>query len=281
MTQLSLKYIVDKVDDIQSLPIIITNIIALADDPESNINHMEDLILMDQALTTKILRLANSTHYGYARRISTISEATILLGFQAIKGIALASTVKPFLEEELEGYLLEKNFLWTQSQTCAITSRFIARKVKYTNPEEAYIAGLLRDIGKTILNEHMKKEYKEILDKVEEEDISFLDGEREVLGFDHAEIGEKIAAKWSLPHNLVEAIGYHHTPDLATLNPVLVSIVHIADAITMMMGVGLGLDGLQYIISETALEILNLDEIDIENIMSDVADLISDRDSFE
>lgn len=280
MTQLTLKYIVDKVDDIQSLPTIITRIIAMADDPQSTIHHMEDLILRDQALTTKILRLANTTHYGYARRISTISEATVLLGFQAIKGIALASMVKPILTEELKGYLLAKDILWTQSQTCAITSRFIAKKVKYTNPEEAYIAGLLRDIGKTILNEHMEKEFIEILEKVKEEKISFLDGEREVLGFDHAEIGEKVASKWGLPPNLVEAIGYHHTPDLSTLNPILVSIVHIADAITMMMGIGLGLDGLQYIISETALENLDLTEIDIQNIMSDVADLIADQDSF-
>lgn len=280
MTQLSLKYVVDKVDDIQSLPIIMTKIIGLADDPESNIHDMEDLILKDQALTSKVLRLANSTHYGYARRISTISEATVLLGFQAIKGIALASTVKPFLEDELEGYLLEKNFLWTQSQTCAIASRFIGKQFKYTNPEEAYIAGLLRDIGKTILNEHMKDEYKQILDKVKKENMTFLDGEREVLGFDHGEIGEKVAIKWSLPPNLVEAIAYHHTPDLASLNPILVSIVHIADAITMMMGVGLGLDGLQYNISETALNNLNLSEGDIENIMSDVADLIADEDSF-
>lgn len=280
MTQLTLEYIVNKVEDIQSLPIIITQIIALADDPESNINDMESLILKDQALTTKILRLANSTHYGYARRISTISEATILLGFQAIKGLALASTVRPFLNKELKGYLLERNHLWTQSQTCAIASRHIAKKLKYVNPEEAYIAGLLRDIGKTILNDHMEEEYKEILEKVDAEKITFLDAEREVLGFDHAEIGEKVAMKWSLPPSLVEAIGYHHTPDLATLNPILVSIVHIADAITMMMGVGLGVDGLQYIISETALDNLKLDEMDIQNIMSDLADLISDEDSF-
>lgn len=280
MSQLTLEYIVKKVEDIESLPYTITKIISLADNPNSNIHDMENLILKDQALTTKILRLANSTHYGYARRISTISEATILLGFQAIKGIALASTVKPFLKEELKGYSLEKDFLWTQSQTCAIISRFIARKFKYTNPEEAYIAGLLRDIGKTILNEQMLKEYNEILEKVVKEDISFLDAESEILGFDHAEVGEKVATKWGFPQSLVEAIGYHHTPDLSSLNPILVSIVHIADAITMMMGIGLGLDGLQYNISETALKNLDLNEMDIQDIISDITDLILDEDSF-
>ncbi len=280
MSKLTLEYIVNKVDDMKVLPEIINKIIALTDDPDSTVQDMEKAILKDQVLTTKILRLANSAYYGYARKISTISQATVLLGFQAIKGIALASTVRNYMTHELKGYSLEKNQLWQQSQTCAIISRFIAKTIKYPNPEEAYIAGLLRDIGKTILNEHMEREYAEVLLKVEQEEITFLDGEREVLGFDHAEIGEKVAEKWNLPRALVDAIGHHHTPDLANINPVLVSIVHVADAITMMMGVGLGLDGLTYNLSPTAIETLQLDEIQLQNIISQIADLIKDEDSF-
>nr|WP_276536761.1 HDOD domain-containing protein [Tissierella carlieri] len=262
------------------LPEIINKIIVLTDDPDSTVHDMEEVILQDQVLTTKILRLANSAYYGYARKISTISQATVLLGFQAIKGIALASTVRTYLTNELRGYSLEKNELWSQSQTCAIVSRFIAKSIKYYNPEEAYIAGLLRDIGKTILNQHMEKEYMEVLLKMEKDNISFLDAEKEVLGFGHAEIGEKIAEKWNLPKDLVEAIGYHHTPELAIINPLLVSIVHIADAITMMMGVGLGLDGLSYSLSPIAIDNLNLDELQFQTIISQVSDLIKDEDSF-
>lgn len=280
MTKLTLEYIVNKVEDMKVLPEIINKIIVLTDDPDSTVHDMEEVILQDQVLTTKILRLANSAYYGYARKISTISQATVLLGFQAIKGIALASTVRTYLMDELRGYSLEKNELWSQSQTCAIVSRFIAKSIKYYNPEEAYIAGLLRDIGKTILNQHMEKEYMEVLLKMEEGNISFLDAEREVLGFGHAEIGEKIAEKWNLPKDLVEAIGYHHTPELANINPILVSIVHIADAITMMMGVGLGLDGLSYSLSPIAIDNLNLDELQFQTIISQVSDLIKDEDSF-
>lgn len=280
MTKLTLEYIVNKVEDMKVLPEIINKIIALTDDPDSTVHDMEKVILQDQVLTTKILRLANSAYYGYARKISTVSQATVLLGFQAIKGIALASTVRTYLTDELKGYSLEKNELWSQSQTCAIVSRFIAKSIKYYNPEEAYIAGLLRDIGKTILNQHMEKEYMEVLLKMEEGNISFLDAEKEVLGFGHAEIGEKIAEKWSLPKDLVEAIGYHHTPELASINPLLVSIVHIADAITMMMGVGIGLDGLSYSLSPIAIDNLNLDELQFQTIISQVADLIKDEDSF-
>jgi len=115
---------------------------------------------------------------------------------------------------------------------------------------------------------------------MEENNISFLEAEKEVLGFGHAEVGEKVAEKWLLPKKLVEAIGYHHSPELATINPLLVSIVHVADAITMMMGVGLGLDGLSYGLSPMALDNLELDELEFQNIISQVADLIKDEDSF-
>ncbi|WMM24166.1 HDOD domain-containing protein [Tissierella sp. MB52-C2] len=280
MTKLTLEYIVNKVDDMKALPEIINKLIALTDDPDSTVQDMEKVILQDQVLTTKILRLANSAYYGYARKISTVSQATILLGFQAIKGIALASTVRTYLVDELRGYSLDKNELWSQSQTCAIISRFIAKSIKYSNPEEAYIAGLLRDIGKTVLNQHMEKEYMKVLSKMEENKISFLDAEKEVLGFGHTEIGEKIAEKWDFPKELVEAICYHHTPELANINPLLVSIVHIADAITMMMGIGLGLDGLSYNLSSVAIDKLSLDETQFQTIISQVADLVIDEESF-
>lgn len=281
MTQLNIEYIVSKVNDMKVLPEIINKIIALTDDPDSTVQDMEKAILKDSVLTTKILRLANSAYYGYARNISTISRAAILLGFQAIKSLALASTVRTFLTDELKGYSLEKDDLWTQSQTCAIASRFIAKQIRYPNPEEAYIAGLLRDIGKTILNQHMEKEYAEVLSKIEMDNVSFLDAEREVLGFNHAEIGEKVAEKWNLPKALVDAIGHHHTPEQSNVNPLLVSIVHIADAITMMMGVGLGVDGLAYNLSPMAIDIIGLDELQLENIISQVTDLVTDEDSFE
>lgn len=280
MTKLTLEYIVNKVDDMEVLPEIINKIVSLTEAPDSTIEDMEREILKDQVLITKILRLANSAYYGYARKISTISQATVLLGFQAIKSIALASTVSQYLTSELKGYSLEKNQLWTQSQTCAIISRYLAKYVNYPNPEEAYIAGLLRDIGKTVLNQHMETEYMEVLSKIENDKLSFLKAEKDILGFDHAEVGEKVAAKWDLPPDLVDAIGHHHTPENSDVNIKLVSIVHVADAMTMMMGVGLGLDGLAYELSPVAIETLNLDEEEFHNIISQVADLVLDKDSF-
>ena len=243
---------------------------------------MEKEILKDQSLTSRILKLANSAYYGYPRKIDTVSQATILLGFQTIKSMALASTVNKMMAHELKGYALGENDLWTQSQTCAIISRYIAKEVKFSNPETAYIGGLLRDIGKTILNFYVEREYKAIVNKVEYGNLSFLEAEEEVLGFNHAQVGEKIAEKWNFPKDLVEAIGLHHTPEKSIVNPALVSIVHIADAITMMMGIGIGADGLTYNFSSFAIDTLEgFDPNNLDQLMSKSYDLIIDENSFD
>ncbi|CCQ94628.1 HDIG domain protein [[Clostridium] ultunense Esp] len=281
MDNTRLNHIVSKVDDMPVLPGRIHKIIEITEDPDSTIDDLEKEILKDQSLTSKILRLANSAYYGYPRKINTVSQATILLGFQTIKSMALASTVSKMMAGELKGYALEKNDLWTQSQTCAIISRYIAKKIKITNPETAYIAGLLRDIGKTILNHYVEKEYNTIVNRVEFSKVSFLEAEEEILGFNHAQIGEKIAEKWNFPKDLVEAIGLHHTPEESTIDPKLVSIVHIADAITMIMGIGIGADGLKYNFSPFALDTLNFTPSDVEQLISLSHDLIIDKDSFD
>lgn len=280
MTKHNLDIIVSKVNEMPVLPSRINKIMEIVQDPNSTVHDLELEILKDQSLTSKVLKLANSTHYGYPRKISTVSRATILLGFKTIESISLASTVSKFLIGELEGYALEEHDLWNQSQTCAIISRYIAKNKCFEQPEQAYIAGLLRDIGKTILNYYVKNEYNNIIEMVERENISFLEAERLILGFDHAQIGGKVAEKWNFPKDLVEAIEYHHTPERAKENLELVSIVHIADAITMMMGVGLGVDGMAYEFSQIALDRLGIDEVEIEHIISEVSDLISDEDSF-
>lgn len=280
MGKLTLDRIVEKVEEMPVLPNRINKIIEIVENPDSTVKDLENEILKDQSLTSKVLKLANTTHYGYPRKISTVSRATILLGFQTIKSIALASTVSKYLLGELEGYALGKNDLWKQSQTCGIISRYIGKKKSIENPEKAYIAGLLRDIGKTILNYYVQDEYCEIVKIVEEERVPFLEAEKLVLGFDHAEIGGKVAQKWNFPKDLVEAIEYHHTPEKALENPDLVSIVHVADAITMMMGVGLGADGMKYNLSQFAIENLKLNETEIQYIISEASDLIIDDDNF-
>ncbi len=278
--QITLQEIISRVEDIPTLPDTITRIIQLTDDANSTVQDIEREVLKDQSLTTKILRLANSAYYGYPRTISTISQATVLLGFQTVRSMALSATVSNILDKELEGYALESKALLRQSQACAMISRFLAKKLRFSKAENAYVAGLLRDIGKVILNYYITEQYQHVINEVETRGITFLEAEETILGFNHAEVGAKIAEKWNLPEELVEAIAYHHTPDRAKVNEKMTAIVHVSDAMIMMMGMGLGIDGLAYRFSPHALELLKLDELDLQQYMAEASDFLVDEDSF-
>lgn len=274
MKKVPMEEIVASIEEMPAWPAALRNIIRLTEDPNSDIKDLEKEILKDQSLTTRVLKLSNSLHYGYPSKISTVSQAVVLLGFNTIKNIVLASTVNTMYIRDLDAYGLKKEDLWRQSQSGAIIARHIAKKIKFKKVEEAYVAGLLRDIGKVILDYYMKEEYREILEKIEQEEISFLQGEEAVLGFNHAEIGFKIARKWNLPENLAEAIAYHHRPEEAGQAKELVSLIHIADAITMMMIQNVGVEGLNYRFDPTALKVLDISAEELEEMIVELSDLL-------
>jgi len=275
---LTMEEIVNQVQEIPPFPQTIMKIIELTNDPKSGAKDLEHEIMKDQGLTTKILKLANSAFYRGRREISTVVDASVMLGFSAIQSMVLATVVGKFMSKELPGYALEKEALWKQSQISAIMTRTIAKKVKYAKPDQAYTAGLLRDIGKVILDQYVSDAYDAISALVELEGKSFIVAEEMVLGYHHGQIGAKIAEKWNLPEELVEVIACHHNPSVAFVNPELVAITHISDSLVMMMGIHIGIDGLAYEFFSDAVRLLKLDETMLSEIMSEVADIIERED---
>lgn len=273
--------IIETVNDIPALPHVVVRIMQLTDDPNATAQDIHSVLNQDQAMTARVLRLANSAYYGYARRIATITDAVVLLGFTTIRSIVMAAAVSELLNKRIEGYALEEGELWRHSQACAITARFLARRCKFAQVDLAYTAGLLHDIGKVILNRYMKDAYHEVVELVSTQEMPFMQAEEQVLGCNHALIGARVAEKWSLPGHLVEAIQLHHYPDLAQTNEKLTAIVHIADAICLSMGIGVGVDGLLYPVSAHAVKILGISELDIENQVSELADVFADPTSFK
>lgn len=272
--------ILQKVDTLPLLPSITAEIIKLTDDPDTTVSSLEQAICKDQVLTGQVLKLANSAYYGFPMRITTVTKAVLILGFNTIRGIVIAASTYPFLKKQVDGYELEKGELWKHSMAVAICARFISKKFKTGDPNEAFIAGLLHDIGKTLLNVYVKDDYQRILYKIEQEQISFIQAEKEILGFNHAEIGGKVAKKWNLPPEFVHAIAYHHEPNQGKEPHYLTYIVHLADIICSMLGIGLGNDGLLYAVSEEAIEALNFKENDIDGIMSEMEKNLVDMDNF-
>lgn len=268
-----------KVKEIPALPAITRRVLQLTDDANSTVRDLNEVISQDQGLTAKVLRLANSAYYGFPRRIYSISEAIILLGFSTIRSLVLAASVYNMLGRPLEGYALPAGELWRHSLACAMGSRLIAQRIRYRYLEQAYTTGLLHDIGKVILNYYLKEQYQLVIQRVQEEMLPFNEVEEQLLGLNHAMVGARVAEKWNLPPELVESIEHHHQPARASMNLQLACITHLSDAMCMSMGIGLGLDGMHYAFDDKAMEILKLREEDLEQMMSLLADSLVDSDT--
>lgn len=280
MGTVQVEELVARVEDLPVLPVIVGQVMRLTEDPDSTAADLNGVIGQDQALTAKILRLANSAYYGFPRRIGTITEAVILLGFNTIRNLVLTASVSQVLEREAPGYGLAKGELWRHALTSAMAARLLARKVRYRGAEEAFVAGLLHDIGKLILSHYVANSYEEIRQRVAEENVPFMVAEQAVLGFDHARVGGLVAEKWNLPEGLVEAICLHHEPRRAERNPPLVAFTHAGDALALMLGAGLGTDGLMYPLDGEAIAGAGLGEKTLEEALTELGECLIDESAF-
>lgn len=267
MPVLSIDEITARISELPVLPANVSEVIAACDDPDITVGQISQKILQDQQLTASILKLANSALYGLSRRVATVTEAVVLLGLATIKSLAISSHTYRLLNRSLPGYGLERGEIWRHSIAVAMTARTVAVDVHLAPVEEAFVAGLLHDIGKTVLSGYMEDAFEEVMSVVRSDQIAFSDAELRVLGFDHAELGARIARAWNFPPDLVEAIRYHHAPGSARLKPKLTYAVHLADCVCMMLGIGIGADGLSYQIDPGTCAALGLEAGGVERVI--------------
>lgn len=270
--------VLKRVKDIPSLPQFVIETLNKLDDPKSSATDVAQRLSKDEGLVVRVLRLANSAYYGLSRRITGVGEAISFLGFKTVKSIVLAASVYKFMDSAFTGYSLDRGDLWKHSQSVAATARYLSEKIKVGDPEEAYIGGLMHDLGKIVLNDYVRFGYSIILRLVEEDKVPFCEAERQVLGFDHAQVGGLVMEQWNLPEAYSYITTYHHTPwdlpnDMKVFEPV-VDIVHVSNAICIMLGVGIGADGMQYNMSPDSLERLGITDR-TEEIMGEFVDILS------
>jgi putative nucleotidyltransferase with HDIG domain len=259
--------ILKEVKDLPPFSVVANRALKLTNDPRSSAIDISRVISYDPAFTARVLRMANSAYYGFARKVTTVSDAIVILGYETLKSVVLALTLQKFYDREIKGYGLEKGDMWKHSVGCALAARMIATKVKYKSVEEAFVGGLLHDVGKIILNQFVRDELDKIIELSSTEGLSFSEAEKKILGFDHQDIGAKVADKWNFNEKIVEAIKQHHRPQKAIRDPELTAIVHVADFICLSLGLGIGSDGLLYPLKKEALQILKLDEPEIDNLI--------------
>lgn len=222
--------IIRNVENLRPMPTSITRALRAIEDSSATSMEISEIIGLDQALSASILQSANSAAMGFATDCSRLSEAVMRLGFKRLKGIILGiAAVGPY-NQSLKGYRFGAGELWNHSIATAVSAEWIARELHYSDPEEAYTAGLLHDMGKLFLDQYVFSDYTRIVDLMVKYKLTLYRAEEQLLGIDHAKVGSLIAEKWNFPMVLVDAIHFHHTPSFARSNQELPAIINVANS---------------------------------------------------
>lgn len=263
----ALKNIISRLNSFPSMPGAAVKLLALVDDPEINVAAIEHVLRQDPALTANLLKLANSAYFGMPSKIGSVRQAVLLLGLKRLIQMVIASCVSALMDRPVSGYDLSPGELWRHSIAVTVAAEGLVKELNIEAAEEIFTAALLHDVGKLILGDYVRDDFKKIED-ILSQGISFETAENMVLGVNHADIGAEILRKWSLPAELVTAVRCHHDPESAGQANTMLDIVHVANVLCRMIGVGAGRDGLQYRPSQAAVDRLKLTRHQLEKVAS-------------
>lgn len=225
----------------------------------------------DAALTANVLKVANSPALGLRQKVDSLGRAVAYLGDKMVVGVAIAASSPQVFDSKLPGYVGERGDLWLHCLHAAMAAREVSRRaLQPVNPELAFTAGILHDMGKAVLSDFLDGQDLDLL--LQRNNGDFLAVERELTGTDHAEVGLALARHWNLPDVLCQAIALHHCPEKASpADKLLAHAVHLGDAIAMLGGTGTGVDTMGYGLSAESLRLFAFDEGELERIILDVS----------
>jgi HD-like signal output (HDOD) protein len=263
------------IHQLESLPGVVIEALNQLSRPDVNLRRVSDVIGQDAVITARMMSIANSVYYRRGAAVHRLSDALVRLGISMVKEVLLTASVLSVMDRSLKGYQLDRGQLWRHSVATGIGAKLLAQYVNYPYREEAYIAGLMHDIGKLIFDQYLAGRYQEVIELASANEISFVEAESRVLGYDHAQVGGLVIAAWELPARFVETVTFHHAPSQAKDFRELAFIVHMANAFTLSLGLDVGGDGLMAMVDAEAITELRLDADAIERILADMAEAVA------
>jgi len=228
--------ITQHVKSIPTLPTVLTELSRRMEDPKTSSDDLAQVILQDQAISSKVLKLVNSPFYGYSGRINTINQGIVILGFNAVKNLVLSTSVMEAFKGTESSEVFRMDLLWVHSASVAGVAKLLAERTGGVDPEEAFVAGLLHDIGKILLWISEPKLLTGCITASLNHKLPLGDVERKVIGFGDNELAAVLAEKWKFPASLKDALRWRPQPEYAGPNAPLASCIHCANILCMAMG---------------------------------------------
>jgi predicted Zn finger-like uncharacterized protein len=271
---IKLKYgILRTMHDLPAMPHIVQKAQGIMARSDSNVKELAKVIELEQAIATRVLKLANSAYYGLSGKVSSIQHASVLLGYKTLGELVSVAGISNLMSKDLKGYRLDSGDLWRHSIAVAFGSRIIANRKDTEFGNLAFFAGLIHDAGKLILDPYVYERIDDFDEFMADDENTFLEAEKTILGFDHSEIASELCQKWQIPNDQRIAIRFHHNPSKSEDNE-LAFILHMADYIAIENGFGAGTNGSGYCMEDGVMEFLNLREEDVEYITQDVRESV-------
>jgi putative nucleotidyltransferase with HDIG domain len=219
--------LVRDVDDLPTIPAIVSKVITLLDDSDANPDTIVDLMLSDQVLAARVVRLVNSPLYRPASEITSVKRALMYLGFKSVREMLQTTYFVNAFKGREEAFDIRT--FWIHSFTVGAISQRIAAMTGYRDTEKAHLVGIIHDIGKVFLGHYCRDEYVSMLEMISGKPYTTYEAEAEVFGTSHCEVGLCLAQRWNFPPVYCDIISYHHTSELATEDPLLTAIISLAD----------------------------------------------------
>jgi putative nucleotidyltransferase with HDIG domain len=264
----AIESILKDIDRLKPIPQVANKILAIIQNPDSAMADLSEIIVHDVAVTANLLKVANSAYFGLPRKFESAHQAIVFLGMDQVVDLVLMSSSSDNLKTAQEGYGLDAGELWRYSVSSALIARELAERKAIGDAHLVFTAALLKDIGKVVLSQYVADSFEKINALVTDRGHTFREAEKEVIGIDHSELGGLVAKAWQFSPMMVEIIRNHHVPQDATMAQTEAYIVYLADTLCMMMGIGVGSDGLAYRFHKDAVKFLDLTERDFQEIMS-------------
>ncbi len=254
---------IKEIKQLKPIPAVASQLLAIVDNPDSSMQDIANVIQYDPAMTANVLKTCNSAFFGLKNPAESIKDAVNMMGTDQIIELVLLKAGNSTLSGAQKGYGLDKGDMWRYSISSALIAKQVAVNLGLNNKNTIFTAALLKDIGKIILEKHISQASKKISNLVKNNELSFREAEKRIFGVDHAELGAMIAKTWKFSPKMVKIIRHHHLSDTNMIKDKEITAVYLADCICMMMGIGVGSDGLAYRFKNQAMKKLGISADDV------------------